>query len=105
MSKKLAYDIEFLKKKKRELLQKKKRRDFNGNSNRNGNYYKPNSMKKNEYRGQHVKKNNGKNNNMNNFNKKKVNFNNLKIIKIIEEINPGLDNLELFDNLSWSEFI
>jgi hypothetical protein len=115
MNKNVPYDIDFLKKKKRELLEKKKRdnkkkRDFKKNS---GNFYKPNSMKKNnnnngKYTGLGNKKNYNKynyNNKTNNNINKTVYYNASKIIKIIEETNPELDNLDLFNEFKWSEFI
>ena len=66
-------------------------------------------MKKNnnsKYKGDCKKKNYNKKSNYNNCNiHKRVNYNISKIRKIIEETNPELDNLELFNDYRWSDFI
>tara|TARA_B100001939_G_C16579840_1_gene462272 strand:+ start:161 stop:433 length:273 start_codon:yes stop_codon:yes gene_type:complete len=90
MDKKFIYNIELLKKKKREMLEKKKKNNYHKNNKNN--YYKVN----------HKKYNYTKNNNDNKRKNVVVNFN---VDKIIDNLDPNLENLSLFDKFKWSEFI
>ena len=64
--------------------------------------------KNNKYRETENKKNYNKSNYKNKFKdniNKRVYYNTSKILKIIDETNPKLDNLDLFNDYKWSDFI
>jgi len=77
--------------------------------NNNGKYRSDGTKKNFNKKSNYNKVNNKLNNNKSNYNNcnihKRVNYNILKITKIIEEINPELDNLDLFNDYRWSDFI
>lgn len=95
MDKKFIYNIELLKKKKREMLEKKKKNNYHKN-----NYNKNN--KNNHYKVNHKKYNYTKNYNDNKMKNVVINF---CVDKIIDELDPNLENLSLFDKFKWSDFI
>lgn len=95
MDKKFIYNIELLKKKKREMLEKKKKNNYNKNN------YNKNS-KNNNYKVNHKKYNYTKNYN---DNKRKNIVINFSVDKIIDELDSNLENLSLFDKFKWSDFI
>ena len=72
-------------------------------NNNNGGKYKGSGNKKN-YNKTNYNKSNYNKLNKDNINKR-VYYNTSKVIKIIEDTNPELDNLDLFNDYKWSDFI